>query len=311
MISLKPKELLIISNINEADLITHNGTFHSDEVFSTVILSNIIEKNTIKICRTNNVINSANGIVYDVGGGKYDHHQVGGNGERENGIKYSSFGLIWKDFGRKYLEKHCVKCIENVWKSIDEKIVQTVDAIDNGQLENINQHGFEILTIPNLISVYNSNWDEEDNQDKYFMEAVDFAENILNKIIVDEDSKEKARTLVENAIEESVENIMILDKFLPWKECLLQSTNPKAEKILFVIFPSNRGGYNICSVPNEIGSFKSRKLFPKEWAGLDGKKLQELTGVNTATFCHNGRFICCTQTKNDAIKLANLAIIKE
>ena len=38
-------------------------------------------------------------IVIDVGGqydpdaGRFDHHQRGGAGERENGIPYSSFGL--------------------------------------------------------------------------------------------------------------------------------------------------------------------------------------------------------------------------
>ncbi len=50
------------------------------------------------------VINKAD-IVIDVGGeynadtGRFDHHQRGGAGERENGIPYSSFGLIWQKYG--------------------------------------------------------------------------------------------------------------------------------------------------------------------------------------------------------------------
>lgn len=193
-------------------------------------------------------------------------------------------------------------------EKIDKKIVQTIDATDNGQFSIINKFDFEIVTIPNLISVYNSNWDEEEKQDIFFLQAVEFAENILIKIIIDEDSKEKAKILIETAIEESENQIIILEKFLPWKECLLQSTNPKAKDILFVIFPSNREGYNICTVPKELGSFESKKLFPIEWKGLRDEELQKITGVNTAFFCHNERFICCTRTKDDALKIAELAI---
>jgi len=308
LISIKPSELLITSNIKEADLITHSGIFHSDEVFSTVILKNILDKKRIKICRINDVKGNIDSFVYDIGGGKYDHHQPGGNGERENGIKYSSFGLIWRDYGKDFLEKIGIENISKVWEKIDKKIVQTIDATDNGQFKENNQLDLEIITIPNLISVYNSNWDEEEKQDECFLQAVDFAENILTKIIIAEDSKEKAKKFVEKSIEESADSIMILDEFLPWKECLLQSKNPKAEKILFVIFPSNRGGYNIYSVPKELDSFESRKLFPKDWAGLKDQKLQEKTEVRTVTFCHIGRFICCTENKEDAIKLAKIAV---
>ena len=307
MISLKQKELIISNNIKEADLITHSGTFHSDDIFSTVILKNILDKECIKICRINDIEEEIDSIVYDIGGGKYDHHQPGGNGERENGIKYSSFGLIWKDFGKVFLEKIGVENISQVWEKIDKKIVQTIDATDNGQFSIINKFDFEIVTIPNLISVYNSNWDEEEKQDILFLQAVEFAENILIKIIIDEDSKEKAKILIETAIEESENQIIILEKFLPWKECLLQSTNPKAKDILFVIFPSNREGYNICTVPKELGSFESKKLFPIEWKGLRDEELQKITGVNTVFFCHNERFLVRANDFNDIIKMCNIA----
>ena len=57
----------------------------------------------------------------------------------------------------------------------------------------------------------------------------------------------------------------------------------------------------------EEGSFENRKNFPKEWAGLRDEKLQEITGVKTAAFCHIACFICTAKTKDDAIKLANIA----
>ena len=94
---------------------------------------------------------------------------------------------------------------------------------------------------------------------------------------------------------------------MPWKSLVLNSENEKAKEILFVVFPSNRGGYNVYTVPKEEGSFENRKSLPKEWAGLRDEKLQEVTGIKTARFCHNACFICTAETKEDAMKLANLA----
>ena len=94
--------------LKEANCVTHGGKFHSDEIFATVILSKILTN--IKLIRVNEVTDSmresiANKLVYDIGGGEFDHHQAGGNGQRDNGVKYASCGLIWKSYGKKYLEK--------------------------------------------------------------------------------------------------------------------------------------------------------------------------------------------------------------
>ena len=122
-------------------------------------------------------------------------------------------------------------------------------------MKEITQYDFEILTIPNLITLYNSRWDEEANQDKYFLEAVRFAENLLIKIVEDENSKQRAKDKVDEAIEKAENQIMILDRFMPWKDILIESKNPKATEILYVIFPSNRDGYNVYCVPKEIRKF--------------------------------------------------------
>ena len=43
--------------------------------------------------------------VFDVGGiydpsiNRFDHHQPGGAGKRENDIPYAAFGLVWKTYG--------------------------------------------------------------------------------------------------------------------------------------------------------------------------------------------------------------------
>ena len=94
---------------------------------------------------------------------------------------------------------------------------------------------------------------------------------------------------------------------MPWKEFVLESENEKAPNINFIVFPSKRGGYNVYAVPKELGSFENRKSMPESWRGLRDERLQEATGVRTARFCHNEGFICSTDEKEDAVKLAKLA----
>ena len=89
---------------------------------------------------------------------------------------------------------------------------------------------------------------------------------------------------------------------------LLKSKNPKAEQILYAVFKSNRSGYTIRAIPKEQGSFKNRKKFPDKWCGLRNEELQHVTGVKTATFCHNAGFICVAEQLEDAMKLAKLAV---
>lgn len=295
----------ITKDITEANCITHAGTFHADEIFATIILSKILPE--IIIARVNEIDYKGNDkYIYDVGGGEFDHHQLGGNGQRENGVKYAACGLIWKEFGEKLLQKCEIKEIQYVWKMIDRDFIQYIDANDNGQAPKI-VADYKFVHLAQIIGVFNINWDEDTNQDEKFLKAVNIAEIIFDEIMEDIFSKMRAKKFVEKAIENAENQIMILDKFMPWKEFLLESKHANASKINFVVFPSNRGGFNVYTVPKEIGSFENRKSLPKEWAGLRDKELAEVTGVKTAKFCHNECFICTAQTKEDAIKMADIA----
>lgn len=295
----------LTKNIEEANCITHNGTFHCDEVFSTIMFSKLLPE--VIVCRTSD-LEKANSdqYIYDVGGGELDHHQFGGNGERENGVKYSSCGLVWKKFGKEIVKKYTEKDIDEIWKMIDKNLIQCIDAGDNGQIPDINVD-YRLVQVASIISEFNPNWDEDIDPDVKFEEAVKLAETVFDNSMKSSISKMRAKSKVDMAINDSKDGIMTLEKFLPWKEFLLESDSSKAKLINFVIFPSNRGGYNIYTVPEKLGSFTSRKLFPKEWAGLKDKELQKVTTVETARFCHNKCFICAVDTKDDALKLAKIA----
>lgn len=295
----------ITKNIKEATCITHNGTFHCDEVFSTIMFSKILPK--VVVCRTSDLELAQNTqYIYDVGGGELDHHQLGGNGERENGVKYSSCGLVWKKYGKDIIKKYTNDNIDEIWKMLDKNLIQCIDAGDNGQIPDINT-SYRLVQIAGIIAEFNPTWDEDVDPDMKFKEALQIAEIVFENSIKNTISKIKAKGKVEQAIINSKDGIMTLEKYLPWKEVLLESDNTKAKLINFVIFPSNRGGYNIYTVPEKLGSFESRKLFPNEWAGLKDKELQKVTTVETARFCHNKCFICAVGTKEDALKLATIA----
>ena len=300
------ENIIITKNPAEAQVVTHGGVFHADEVMAVAILSEIFGRE-MKVSRVFKVPNDLpdGTIVLDIGGGKYDHHQRGGNGARENGAPYASCGLIWREFGKELLKE--VEDIENVWRLIDEQLISGIDAIDCGAIPRC-EAVVKPMTISAIISSFNPAWDSTETPDEAFVKAVDEAKRIFDRLLANTISKVKAVGIVEAAIENSKDHIMLLETFVPWQDALFASDNPKAEEILFVVFPSNRGGFNWQAVPESLGNFAVRKSTPKEWWGAPAKELQELTGVRDATFCHPNGFIGVAMSKDGAIRLAKLAI---
>ena len=56
-----------------AKAFTHSGKFHADDVFSSALLLYLNPQ--ITITRGNRVPEDYDGIVFDIGRGRYDHHQ--------------------------------------------------------------------------------------------------------------------------------------------------------------------------------------------------------------------------------------------
>ena len=296
----------LTKNINEANLITHGGTFHPDDVFSTIFLNKMFPNSIVY--RATQIPEKFNGnqIIYDIGYGSFDHH--GPNAKMRNDkIKYSSFGLLWKEYGLSYLSK-ITENYEKLWQIIDEKLVMQIDGIDNGNFPKI-EADYKLMDLDNVIDLFNKAWNENVDNDQNFQQACMIAELIFDRLLLKEKAKLEAQKEVETSIaQNNHQEILILDKYMPYQEFILESKNKKANDILYVIFKSNRRGYTIRAVTKELGSFESRKKFPKEWAGLRNEDLQKVTGVKTATFCHNACFICVADELTDAIKLAKLAV---
>ena len=296
------KKQVVVKNVAEANAITHGGVFHADEVMATVILSKVMEE--VRVCRTFKVPEdiAEDVVVYDIGYGELDHHQKGGNGARENEVPYAACGLVWKKYGMKVCEGS-----EKVWDIIDRTLIQGIDATDNGAMPRVD-YPTQTMTISAIVSGFNPNWDSNDDPDSCFMKAFALAEQVFDNCLERAKGLVKADEIVEEAIGKSEGNIMVLDQFVPWDMPIFNSENEKAADIQFVVFPSNRGGYNWQCVPDAPGSFGQRKSVPESWRGLRGEDLQKETGVATASFCHPAGFIGGADTLEDAITLARLAI---
>lgn len=287
------KNLKIVS-LEEATHITHGGVFHADEVMATAILAAL---GPVALCRTFTVPEGTSAFVYDIGGGEYDHHQRGGNGARLNEVPYSSAGLIWRDFGRALVSS------KEAWAFVDQELIQGIDAVDNGVYPGVD-YPAKASTISNLISEFNPTWESREIPDQAFLEAVEFASGVLDRAIKSAEAKAEARAYIEDAIEYSRFGVIVLEKYIPWQEYVIGSENPKAARTLYVVFPSNRGGYNVQAIPDAVGSFGNRKPLPESWRGLRGEDLQKVCGVDDATFCHPAGFIGGAESFNGALRMA-------
>ena len=297
----------VVKDFEIAKYVTHAGKFHADEIFGTILLEKLYKNIDIIRLPEVDMLNLEGKLVFDIGGGKFDHHQKGGNGERENGIRYAAFGLLWKEFGMEFLKSISAENIEDCYHMFDKNFVQFIDAGDNGQIpfENID---IKLETVSDIIEGFNPNWDEDIDSDVSFKDATDIARVIFDNKIHSVIAKCRAKRFVEEAIEKSEDGILVLDRFMPYQEFVLDSKNPKAPGILYAVFKSNRNGYNVRGIPVKLGSFENRKKLPAEWCGLRNEDLQKITGVQTATFCHNAGFICVAETMDDAMMLAKLAV---
>lgn len=266
------------NKINYTTGITHTGVFHADDVFSTALLK--ILNSDIEISRVFKVPEDVpeNTIVFDIGFGRFDHHQTGTE-VRSNGFKYAAFGLLWREFGS-YLVSN-----DNV-VAFDKVFIQSLDDADNGGVVN---------AMYQTISSFVPNWDDEkQNMDNAFFEAVDFATSILVKEISRMQSSARAEQEVSAALSKSDGDIVILDRFVPWQDVLIPSTAK------FVVFPSLRGGWSAQAIPSIMGGRDQKVPFPAEWAGADKETLGNF--VPGMTFCHPGRFMIGTETAEQAVQ---------
>jgi uncharacterized UPF0160 family protein len=284
-------------------IVTHNLTFHADDVFACVVLKQVFPKAEIVRTRDKETLESVEtNILVDVGG-KYDgerffdHHFMGAP-KREDGITYSGFGMIWKKWGQEFLKGYTY-AIEKVWKKIDDTLVSWVDAVDNGEEK---ARG---MSVNHLVSAFNPPWNSKGEFDDRFNKAMEFSLGILEREIRSAVAELESEQLVLSASKKLDGNLLVMAQGGPWQKAVFEN-NISA---LFVAYQAEDGkSYYLQCVPDTLGGFGKRLELPEAWAGLNDKQLQEVTGVQDAIFCHRGRFIAGAKSLDGVIEMAKIAI---
>lgn len=269
--------------------ITHGGIFHADEVFATALMR-MINPN-FKVQRVFNVPNNADVLVYDIGRGKYDHHEKDEDKERrENGIPYASFGKLWRDIAPEIFG-------DDIYKAVDASLVQGIDAVDNGVKDTHNE-------ISSLIHDFNPMWNETwTTPEVQFQKSVELAYQILWRKIQGAMSVLEAKDKVQKALDSRVgdKKIMVLNEYVPYYDYINEE-----KELLYVVYPSIRGGWNVQTVPTTPGGRIAKMDVPEIWKGYDMKvQLKETYHYNAPldgmTFCHSSGFVTAFETKDQAI----------
>ncbi len=292
-------------------LVTHDGSFHTDDIFAAATLSLVLEKHRekFKIFRTRDTEIIAKGdIVFDVGGvhdpskNRFDHHQEGGAGKRydEMGIEYASFGLVWKKFGMELCSN------QKTFDYIEKKLVVPIDAWDNGV--DLSKNVFKDVApylLQNIFFAMEPTWREKGDINEVFLKCVEIAKVIL----VREITQVQDAILAEESVLEIYNNskdkrIIVLDKDYPFGHLLQNFSEP-----LYVIYPRKTNNWwGVKAMRSDPKSFKNRKDLPAAWGSMRDEELIKITGVSDAVFCHKGLYMCVAKSKEGAIKLAQIAV---
>lgn len=250
---------------------THGGKFHADDVFSAALLR--LVRPDITIQRGLSVPPDFDGLVFDIGGGMFDHHSAD-RAVRRNGTPYAAFGLLWKVLGAQLVGEHQARLM-------DENFIQPLDLNDNTGSPD---------SLADAIGSFNPLWDAKDDPDACFARAVEFAGVILRRRIEEANAITRADELVRKAYANMRDGIVVLPCYAPWKNALYRT------EALFVVYPSLRGGFAAQCI-NDTRRKAPKRPFPAGWAGLADEELQAASGIAGLRFCHASRFLVTGDTK--------------
>ena len=279
---------------------THDGTFHADEVTACALLLvyDLIDRDKIARTRSSEKL-AACEFVCDVGGEysaskkRFDHHQASYKGD------FSSAGMIWLYlYETKRVDKstyHFLQC----------SLIQGIDAHDNGRVT------FEpgVCTFSQIISNFVPiQYDvSPKEQDLAFDCALNFVVGHLKRSLDRFAYVQESRDLVKASMSEG-KDYLYFSKPMPWLDAFFE-LNGQNHPAKFVIMPSGNHWKLRGIPPTSEDRMKVRKPLPKAWGGLLDTELKKVSQIPGAVFCHKGLFISVWETKEDALKAMEYALL--
>ena len=291
---------------------THSGSFHADDLFAVATLSLLLGKENIEVIRTRDekVIENADyvvdvGGVYDPAQKRFDHHQVPGPGERDNRVPYAAFGLVWKEYGAK------VAGSKEAQHAIDTKLVQPIDAADNGlDVFEMSSLGVFPYLIQSMFASFTPLWDEEKTHDDVFDELVILARTILSReIVIAEKHLEAGRKVKEVYERADDKEVVVFSKEHPYGRRVISSVLVGyTEPVYAVLYRPDNSWWQVIAINKDAKTYGMRKPLPENWRGKMDEDLQKESGIRDALFCHRSGFMAIIETREGAIALAKKAL---
>lgn len=316
----------VTTSTSTKTVVTHNGLFHADEAFGIAFLS-LLLGSEMRVVRTRNPaqIEQAD-VALDVGGAynsdglRYDHHQKDFLDVHEGtSIKLAACGLIWRHYGTCLITKlHPeldVEQVQSLWQTVDETVCRPVDMQDNGQ-NTFKVEGAEAqaLTISMMVSSFNQQDIYSPAEDEAFLRVVEILkEYVLNFLRAGANKLQLLKEAEEAVRAQLGSKVLVLDKFLPYREAVLKANAEEGGQFDLVTYPA-KGQWNIQTVPvdDTTENFYSQRVsLPERLWGLTGPDaLKESLGGSVLVFCHKTGFLAAVKadTADDARKAAEAVI---
>lgn len=284
-------------------IVTHGGSFHSDDAFAVATLQLVYGVGEVTVVRSRDeaVIAAADivvdvGSIYDVKRKRFDHHQPGAP-TRENGMPYAAFGLVWQTYGE------VVSGSNEIALEIERTIVIPIDAGDTGvslyALTDPNQKPFELYQV---IRSFLPVWGSDASKDEAFLKAVDFARELLVRLIAAKVADVDMKAIIKQVYKVTPDkHILVFDVPVSSIACI---EYPEVNVVVMPDNPEINENWTAATVRKGYGSFEARVNFPESWCGLRDTELAAVSGVEDAVFCHKAGFIFVARSREGALQAA-------
>ena len=253
-------------NKESIEVVVHGGSFHGDDVACVALLKLLYkEVNVTRKFKIDPESENAD-FILDIGRMDrvtdtqviLDHHQ-GPELIPGTEIKHCAFSK---------LVEHMLDNPDSLFKKhLYNALVLPVAAQDNGQ----NYSEFGLVPSPlTFVNAMTLSWkDDQKLSDQRFNEVVNIAMVVIENIIKNIKDKVEAIDEIYAAIKKMEGGVLVLDRYLPWVDTVIEH-NGEDPMVKLVIYPSNRGGYNIQVVPKRSGSFESWIGIPESIIDFEG-----------------------------------------
>lgn len=337
-----------ISN-GKVDALFHNGKMHWDDVISAVLIKKTAEyynKDVVVNFYRSRDIESflkdhPNGIVADLGGGRYDHHGTSAIEFYPNGIQYAACGKVLRDVPEEVISeeikeellKDCLYYVQQsdngkeamIKYSNDYRLLQKLGADEDLLQSFCKEAGFD----PNKDMIQKGQYSDYlgsaldafnctereggiycKQQDTNFEKAVEMAAFLLDELMLKEQEKIDGIKAVKKVIQDQHGPVLTLPSFIGgWQETVIAENDKREEgdKIVFVIF-QNGHEYRVSTVPVENGSKKFLKGIKESLRGKTSEFINNELDIVDGVFVHNSGFIGGTISYESALKMAKASL---